>query len=409
MMFWAVVTTLITVALLILILPLVRKKEWADSDVEVEQRNIQIAREKLAELKRQLEAGALTQQQYNEQFVELELALKNDLEAVEKRQSATQGRWVAFLLLLFVPVLSVLLYFVLGDPDAIAKQAEQQQMMQKQQQAQADIERMVSSLAQRLQKNPDDLEGWMMLGRSFLYMKRYQAAADAFAQAYRLQPENVAVVLQYADALAAAHDGKLSGKPAQLIEQALRLQPDNQTALWMSGLASVEAGQLRQALETWQKLAALTDKKSPSYSKLSALIQALQQKLAENDSSKPVPVANATGVNIQVQVDLSEAFKNRVNPDDTVFIYARALNGPKMPLAIVRKQVKDLPITVNLNDSMAMMPTMKLSTFKQLEVVARVSKSGNAMVHPGDLIGKQDLKKVQAKQTLSVIIDGVVN
>ncbi len=407
MMFWAVVTTLITVALLILILPLVRKKEWADSDVEVEQRNIQIAREKLAELKRQLEAGALTQQQYNEQFVELELALKNDLEAVEKRQSATQGRWVAFLLLLFVPVLSVLLYFVLGDPDAIAKQAEQQQMMQKQQQAQADIERMVSNLAQRLQNNPDDLEGWMMLGRSFLYMKRYQAAADAFAQAYRLQPENVAVVLQYADALAAAHDGKLSGKPAQLIEQALRLQPDNQTALWMSGLASVEAGQLRHALETWQKLASLTDKKSPSYSKLSALIQALQQKQAENDSSKPV--ANATGVNIQVQVDLSEAFKNQVNPDDTVFIYARALNGPKMPLAIVRKQVKDLPITVNLNDSMAMMPTMKLSTFKQLEVVARVSKSGNAMAQPGDLIGKQDLKKVQAEQTLSVIIDGVVN
>ncbi len=407
MMFWAVVTTLITVALLILILPLIRKKELADSDVE--QRNIQIAREKLAELKRQLKAGALTQQQYDEQFVELELALKNDLDAVEKRQSATQGRWVAFLLLLFVPALSIVLYSVLGDPDAIAKQAEQQQMMQKQQQAQANIERMVSSLAQRLQKNPDDLEGWMMLGRSFLYMKRYQAASEAFAQAYRLQPENVAVVLQYADALAAAHDGKLSGKPAQLIKQALRLQADNQTALWMSGLASVEAGQLRQALETWQKLASLTDKQSPSYSKLSALIQALQQKLAENDSLKPVPAASTAGVNIQVQVDLSETFKNRVNPDDTVFIYARALNGPKMPLAIVRKQVKDLPITVNLNDSMAMMPTMKLSTFKQLEVVARVSKSGNAMAQPGDLIGKQDLKKVQAKQTLHVIIDRMVN
>lgn len=406
MMFWAVVTTLITVALLILILPLVRKKELPDSDVE--QRNIQIAREKLAELKRQLQAGEVTRQQYDEQFVELELALKNDLDAVEKRQAATQGRWVAFVLLLFVPLLSLSLYAALGDPDAIAKQAEQQQMMQKQQQQQANIERMVNSLAQRLQKNPDDFDGWMMLGRSFLYMKRYQAASEAFAQAYRLQPENVAVVLQYADALAAAHDGTLSGKPTQLIKQSLRLQPDNQTALWMSGLASVEAGQLRQALGTWQKLAALTDKKSPSYAKLSALIQALQQKLAENNASKSASPASTAGVTIQVQVDLSNTFKNRVNPDDTVFIYARALHGPKMPLAIVRKQVKDLPVAVDLNDSMAMMPTMKLSTFKQLEVVARVSKSGNAMARPGDLIGKQDLNKVQTTQSLRVIIDKVV-
>ncbi len=399
MFFWAVVITLITLALLIVVLPLVRKKSLADSDVE--QRNIAIAREKLKELKRQFDSGELSKQQYDEQFQELELSLKNDLESVEKHQSTTQGRWVVFVLLLLIPAASLSLYFVLGDPDAIVKQAKQQQLIQQQQQAEANILKMVDGLAQRLQQNPNDVEGWLMLGRSFQYLKRYQAAAEAFAQASRLQPDNAGVLLQYADALAAAGGGKLAGKPRQLIERALQLEPDNQTALWLSGLAKVEAGQLQQALTDWRKLSSLVDKQSQSYAKLMGLIQALQAKTTQSAA----PQKAVKPVTIEVSVDLTDALKKQARLEDVVFIYARAVNGPKMPLAIVRKRVKDLPVSVTLDESMAMMPTMTLSSVDQVEVVARLSKTGSAMPKPGDFIGKRILQSLQSQQSIAITID----
>ncbi len=399
MFFWAVVITLITIALLIVVLPLVRKKSLPASDVE--QRNIVIAREKLKELKRQFDSGELSKQQYDEQFQELELSLKNDLESVEKQQSATQGRWVIFVLLVLIPAASLSLYFVLGDPAAIVKQAKQQQLMQQRQQAEANILKMVDGLAQRLQQNPDDVEGWMMLGRSYLYLKRYQSAAESFSRASRLQPDNAAVLLQYADALAAANEGRLTGQPKQLIDRALQLEPENQTALWLSGLAGVEAGQLQQALTDWQKLATLVDKQSESYSKLTGLIQALQEKTRQPGSRQTA----AKKISIDVRVDLAESLRNQVRPDDTVFIYARAVNGPKMPLAIVRKQVKELPVSITLDESMAMMPTMTLSSVDQVEVIARVSKNGSAMPQTGDFIGKKVLKQLANKQSIALTID----
>jgi cytochrome c-type biogenesis protein CcmH len=401
MFFWAVVTSLITIALLILILPLIRKKPLVVSDVE--QRNILIAREKLKELKRQFEDGELSKQQYDEQFQELELSLKNDLESIERQQTVTQGRWVIGVLLILIPAASLMLYFDLGDPGAITKQVKQQQWIQQQQQAEANIQKMVEGLAHRLQQNPNDTEGWLMLGRSYLYLKRYQAAAEAFAQAARLQPDNAEVLLQYADTLAATTGGKLTGKPRQLIDRALQLEPDNQTALWLSGLAKVEAGQLHQALKDWQKLAALVDKQSQSYSKLVGLIQALQEKTKSKPSAAEQKALR--NVSIKVQVALAEALKSQVKADDTVFIYARAVNGPKMPLAIVRKQVKALPLSVTLDDTMAMMPTMSLSSVKQVEVIARVSKHGSAMPQAGDLIGKVLLKELKNKQSVTITID----
>ena len=399
MFFWTVIVTLITIALLILILPLVRKKTLIASDVE--QRNILIARQKLKELKRQFDEGELSRQQYEEQFQELQLSLKNDLESVEKQQSATQGRWVVFVLLVLVPVASLALYFALGDPYAIEKQAKQQQLIEQQQQAEANILKMVNGLAQRLQNNPEDAEGWLMLGRSYLYLKRYQAAAEAFSRASRLQPDNAAVLLQYADTLAAVQGGRLTGKPKQLIERALELQPDNQTALWLSGLAKVESGQLQQALVDWRKLASLTDKQSQSYAKLMGLIQALEEKTQQSGAKQQV----AKKVSIDVHVALDEALKKQLKPDDTVFIYARAVQGPKMPLAIVRKQVRDLPITIQLDESMAMMPTMTLASVDQVEVIARVSKRGSAMPQSGDYVGKKILKSLKNKQTVAITID----
>ncbi len=401
MMFWLLVTAMVVIALVFVIVPLIRKSEPVESDLD--QRNINIAKDKLADLKSQLENGQLTEAEYQEQFKELELSLKNDLEIQSNRpDEARQGRWLAVVILLLVPLLSVTLYFALGTPDALNKLEKHQAALAKQQNAQQSINKMVQSLANRLQQNPDDFEGWVMLGRSFKYMKQFDRAAKAFEQAYRLKQDDVDVMLQYADALAMSQGGHIGAKSKQLIEQALKLSPENRTALWLSGMAKVESGQFEAALQDWTKLEKLMDKSSPSYQELAGLLKALKTRLGTAGEDKQ---AVSPSVSIQVNVDIDKQIRAKVSPTDTVFIYARALQGPKMPLAIVRKTVSDLPVQVVLNDSMAMIPNMKLSTFKQVAVIARVSKSGSAMPAKGDYLGSIELPKLDEENQVAVTIN----
>ncbi len=401
MMFWLLVTAMVVIALLFVIIPLIRKAGPVESDLD--QRNINIAKDKLADLKSQLENGQLTETEYQEQFKELELSLKNDLEIQSHRpDEVRQGRWLAVVILLFVPLLSVTLYFALGTPDALTKLEEHQAALAKQQNAQQSINKMVQSLADRLQQNPDDFEGWVMLGRSFKYMKQFDRAAKAFEQAYRLKPNDVDAMLQYADALAMSQGGHIGAKSKQLIEQALKLSPENRTALWLSGMAKVESGQFEAALQDWTRLEKLMDKSSPSYQELAGLINALKTRLGTAGGDKQ---AADPAVSIQVNVDIDKQIRAKVSATDTVFIYAQALQGPKMPLAIVRKKVSDLPVQVVLNDAMAMIPNMKLSAFKQVAVIARVSKSGSAMPAKGDYLGSIELTKLDEENQVDITIN----
>ncbi|WP_031432359.1 c-type cytochrome biogenesis protein CcmI [Methylomarinum vadi] len=383
--FWLAVALLIATALMIIVVPLWRRSDLAESDVE--QRNIKIARERLQELKQQLRDGALSQQQFDEQYQELELSLSDDLDSIlAQSRKAGQGKWMIVAILLFVPLVSLSLYFTLGDTQAMVKVEQQQLALQKQQEAQQTIFKMVNGLAERLQQQPNDSEGWLMLGRSLKYMRQYDKAAQAFAQAYRLLGEEPSVMLQYADALAMAQGGKLSGKPAELIFKALSLAPDDATGLWLGGMAKAEMGEYQQALRYWQKLEPKLAGNPESLREVQGLIAALKERIAETGGLETA--SGQTGIEVEVKLD--DSLYDKVQAGDTVFIYAQALNGPKMPLAIVRKRVADLPLSVELNDALAMTPAMKLSAFDNVKVIARISKSGNAMPQPGDLIGYVD-------------------
>jgi cytochrome c-type biogenesis protein CcmH len=397
-LFWLLVSALIVIAVVIIVWPLWRKTELEASDAD--QRNIRIARQRLADLKAQREDGALTDTEFEEQLQELELTLSDELDSFQQStQPVRQGRWIVPLVVLFVPVLSLSLYFWLGDNAALYKTEQQELVRQKQQETEQNVTKMVAGLAQRLQQQPDDLEGWVMLGRSYKYMKQYEGAAAAFAQAYRLAGDDVGVMLQFADALAMQQGGSLVGAPTELIFKALELSPDDVTGLWLGGMAKAEAGDFDTAMKYWQKLESLLPQNSESHQELLGLIGALQAKIQETTA----PPAQA--VNIKVTVNLAESLANKVQPGHTVFVYAQALRGPKMPLAIIRKQVADLPISVELNDSMAMTPAMKLSSFDQVKVIARVSASGGAMQQPGDLIGSAELKSMSSDTAVHISID----
>lgn len=391
-LFWIIVAAMLLSALAILLLPL-WKNQTLDAD-DHSQRNIDIARQRLAELKQQLQDGVLTQIEFDEQYAELQLMLNDDLEAqAETKPAARQGRWAAVMLLALLPVISLLFYLLLGDPNALAK-AEWQADQSK---AVANIADMVGKLEQRLKAQPNDAEGWMMLGRSYSYMQQYQKAADAFAQLYRLQPDSPEAAMQYANNLAMSRNGRMAGEPAQLVEKVLQRAPDNPNALWLAGMAKAEEGKFAEAKTHWQKLLTLLPADSETRTQVEQMLAALDQEMVKSEA--------APSVSIVVNADISSELKGKFAPDTTVFVYAQALNGPKMPLAIVRKTVADLPLQVSLSDAQAMQPGMKLSGQPQLRIVARISSSGQAMPQAGDWLGSTEVDAPFEGRSVTVLIN----
>lgn len=254
------------------------------------------------------------------------------------------------------------------------------------------IEAMVAQLEQRLKDKPDDAEGWSMLGRSYSALGRYPDSVAAFKRVTTMRPQDAQAYADLADATAMAAGRKLAGEPTTLIAKALELDPKNLKALALAGTIAFDAGDYAKAATLWEAAVASSEPGSE-------LARNLQGGVAEARSRAGMPAASASsaapsspqaaaaGASVAGDVTLAAALKGRVSPDDTVFVFARAVDGPRAPLAILRKQVKDLPIRFKLDDSMAMSPAMRLSTATQVIVGARISKSGNAIAQPGDLQG----------------------
>jgi cytochrome c-type biogenesis protein CcmH len=393
--FWLIASILMGVACLFVVPPLWTKKTIIESDEE--QQNIEIARQRAKELKAQLQAEVIAQDQYDEQFTELELALNDDLSiantAVEQQ---AQGRWISFVILFGLPVIAVALYIAFGNQQALQKDASAPAAQQ--QFTADDIKAMVAGLAARLEQQPDDAQGWLMLGRSYKHLKQFDKAVPAFAKAYELLGDEPEVMLQYADSLAMENGGRVTGKAAELVYKVLEIMPNSATALWLAGMAKAELGEFKGAIAYWRQLETLLPAGSESLHEVQTLIAQVEAQnpgsvAAEQQSEVKEAVAPAVAaavpskVAIEVSVSLSSEFAALVKAMDTVFIYAQALTGPQMPLAIVRKQVSDLPLTITLSDAQAMAPAFKLSAFKKVKLIARISKSGNAIKQPGDFIG----------------------
>jgi cytochrome c-type biogenesis protein CcmH len=273
---------------------------------------------------------------------------------------------------------------------------------------------MVDRLAERLKERPDDAQGWAMLARSYLVLGRLEEAAQASARALQLQPDSPQALADHADVLAMKNGRTLEGEPMRLIERALQLDPDHLKSLALAGAAAFDRGDMARAAQLWDRVALLGPPGSDITQQAregaaEARRLATQATAGGSSASAPGPAARAQGTaqpaaasaaRVSGRIELAAALKAQARPEDTVYVFARnadATGGNRMPLAIVRAQVKDLPLPFTLDDSQAMGPGMGLSTAKRVVVGARVSRSGQAVPQPGDLEGLSAPVDVGAK------------
>ena len=248
---------------------------------------------------------------------------------------------------------------------------------------------MVDQLVQRLKDKPDDGDGWLMLARSQVVLGRHAQAVESFKQAMRLRPDDASLLADYADALAVANGRRLDGAPATLVARALELDPANPKALALAGTAAFDRHDYAGAVRHWEKLVEVEPGDD-------GFVQQIRASIAEARQLAGLPPAATTlaasgsaaaGASISGTVSLAPALEGRASSDDTLFVFARAVSGSRMPLAILRKRVGDLPLQFTLDDQMAMSDAARLSGVKSVMVGARISKSGNAMPQVGDLQG----------------------
>jgi cytochrome c-type biogenesis protein CcmH len=415
-LFWTLCAALLLAAVLFVALPLWRKAS-SNNDVLRDAANLGILRDQATELEVDLRNGLLTQDAYEQGKSELQSRLLEEVKITEPpaRPPRNPAKVLAIVLAVMLPLFSVLLYLTLGNSDALSPQgmivADADGIIHSEEALQR-LEKKVKRLA----KNPDD---WWMLARTYTELKRFPEAAKAYEHLVVLVPDEAQLWANYADVYAMAHGQTLQGEEVtKLLNKALELNANNTTALALSGSAAMERGDYATAITRWQTLVDQLEPDSPDIQvyrggvKQASLLLAAQpggkEKLAQLSPGKaPEKAAANPAAAITGKVSLSPALAGKVAPTDTVFILARAAQGPKMPLAVLRKQVKDLPLKFTLDDSMAMQPQLKLSGFEQVVVVARVSKSGTPMGQPGDLQGLTGAIKPGIKG-LNIVIDSVM-
>lgn len=424
--FWIVVGCLVVASLLFVVPPLLQRK--AKAEVERAALNVSIYKNQLQELEDDLANGDISQEYYDGSREEIQRRLLEDTAVAQsdiRDGSKGLNAGVAVVTAAAVPVLAVTLYFNLGSLEAMNPE---QQMAQQAASPHGDetdmaaqIEMMVGRLAQRLQDNPQDIEGWVMLGRSMSVLGRYDEAVQAYENAIRFAGNDPNVLTDYADALAMAGNQSLEGKPLELLQKALSIDPNNQKALWLIGTALFERGDFAGAIEHWSHLLDQLPPGSEDADVMRANIKEAesyrqrqlagefgpvppQQSLPEVQAETQTATAPAR---ISGRVSLAAGLRDKLSPDATLFVFARAVNGPPMPLAIVRARAGELPLEFNLDESMAMMPSMSLANFNQVVVGARISESGNAMPQSGDLQGMTEAVAV-GTDGLEIVIDSVV-
>lgn len=419
---------MLVIAMLFVLPPLLRQPR--SRAPEQNELNIFLHRKRLAELEADLANGVLNEAQAaqaredHERELLQELADTNGTSAAHAAPIA--GRVSALMVAILVPVLALGLYYKHGNwrgQDNAANVSMPAETL-----AEGDmqpIKEVVQRLEQKLKEEPNSAQGWLMLGRSYAYTGRYTDAVRAYARVAALTiPPEAQIYAEYAEVMALANNASMAGGPEQLVEKALKLQPDNPNVLWLAGMSAFQKADYPLAIKYWESL----QKSEPPESEqgrmlatylaqaragkpLEPMVPASAPPTSEKsdlESSPDSVTASDTGATLKVHVALDPALTAQAAPEDTVFIFARAVQGPPMPLAILRKQVKDLPIDVVLDDSQAMMPAMKLSNYSEVVVGARISKSGNAMPARGDLQSLSDAVPTRDVQAVRLLINQVV-
>ncbi|MEO8384858.1 MAG: c-type cytochrome biogenesis protein CcmI [Betaproteobacteria bacterium] len=439
LIFLIVALLMLIVALAFVVVPLLRERVTADP-VSDAGSNVAIYKSQRRELDEELARGAISEAEHGTALAELSARVVDEVPestglTTNSTAASTRPWWLVAIIAIGMPMATLILYGTLGAPRAIemtgmpaasaatsagqpdAKAGEEPPMSDKQ------ILAMVESLKQKMQQNPNDPRGWILLGRSQNALGRFVEAAAAYERAVALTPNDAQLLADFADAAVMTQQGRFEGKPYSLIMRALKLEPTNMKALALAGTAELRMGNRAASLAHWEKLKTLVEKDSADYREVESIIAEVKTtKLdaptamaAAPMATAPAPVATASadgksnataGVKITGKVAIAPDFISKLAAGDTLFVFARAKEGPRMPLAVMRVAApgaSGFPLSFELNDAMAMAPGMNLSKFSEVVIEARISKSGNAQLQPGDLSGVSPVIKPGATGVLVTI------
>lgn len=413
MLFWTLAIAMLAGAVALLAPTLLRRSH--NVGVASGELNLTLHRQRLAELTAERDAGVIAPEAFDQARGELEQVLLQDVPTADTlRPSSNQvPAWRTLLLIaIALPLIAAGVYWQLGTHQLATLAAVESPASDPASNAQHTMNEMVAGLAARLETQPDDVEGWVMLGRSYLAMRQPGQAVTAFDRAHRLVGDEPRLLVDYAEALAMANDNDLEGEPLQLITRALAIDPNNQKALWFEGLAARNRGDGAGAVQSWRRLTQLLPPGSEE-------LQRLQQFIADTEgvsaagtvdsAAQPITESPAT-TGIDVSVTLTPELASRIDPGAILFVFARAVEGPRIPLAIIRGSAQALPLTVTLDDNQAMSPTLTLSKFSEVVVSARVSNSGSATPQSGDLLGQSaPLQLGNQKTNVAITINQVID
>jgi len=390
MSFFTIAVLLTVASILVLIMPIIRPRPLR---MDAENMNAAILQEQILELEHDLNEDSITHKQFETAKEDLQLDFANS--AINKHEPNTtpvnknKAIAIAFVTIL-VPILSFATYQKTKTKLETMPLINQQSVEE-----QPSIALAMANLEAKLAKNPDDIDGWIMLANSYGFVGNKDKAVGAYRQALKLEPEDSWVMTQLAHAVS-EQNGSLAGEPLELIQKSLKISPNNMDARFLLGKYHFQNREFKKAIEHWEFLLGIVNAKDAV--PVRKAINAARSQLG----LMPLSKADAQNNYIEVTISLDPKFKDQAPEDATIFVYAKAKTGPKMPLAATKSQVAKLPVTIKLNDSMAMLPDLAISKFMPVNVSARVSLSGNAVSSAGDFIGTVEVDEPNQKVKLLI-------
>lgn len=398
--FWIAASALLLVALAFLLLPILRGRR-AQAEEDRTALNVTLYEERLAELTAQHAAGTLSDAQLEAGRADAARELLEDTENSDSPKIAKLGRSVPLIAAVLVPLVGYGLYMHWGASDKVqmARQFSEQPRT---------VEEMTAHLEQAVKEQPDSAEAWYFLGRTYMNQERPADAAKAFARVVELAGRQPELLGQWAQAQYFAGDRQWSEQLQALTDEALQADPQELTSLGLLGIAAYEEGRYQDAVRFWEQLVAALPENDPSREAIRGGIERARQQVdggSGNAAAGEAPAAASTqAAALQIQVQLDPKVAETVSPEDSVFVFARAVNGPPVPLAAKRLTVGDLPATVTLSDADAMVPSLKISSVEQVTVMARVSRTGDAT--KGEWMGQSEALETRGdKNAVRLTID----
>ncbi len=425
--FWIVAALLIVAALAMVLWPLLRAPRGARAQTA-------LLREQLDALKAAHAAGLVDDTTFAARQQALSAAALALIDAPQASGPSRAAKATALVLLLVLPISTYWLYGKIGTPNALAFTAGNAIAVTADGDTATsnapDLVKAAETLAAKLRSTPDDGEGWALLARTYRAIDRFPEAHEAYTRARALLPEDPDLLAEAAEAMGLSSNPRsLSGEPEKLVDRAIELNPSNQNALFLKGLARAQADDPVAAEATWEKLLGLMEAGSPAQQAVVEQLNIVRNRLGKGpmDAQAATPAApiatpaapvvaapmagnapadpNAAGIEVSIKV--APELADLVQPGDTLFVFARAEAGPPAPLAIQRRPASALPLTLRLDESMGMIAGMSLAQFPKVIIGARLSRSGNAQAQPGDLEGLSAALDWRAAGKVEIVIANV--